>query len=704
MSSDEAPSNLQAWIDALTMASCLLEDFLPDDVVLDHSPESLDVFGQVVASGAYSDHVEHIEDALAAYFGQTLRRAAGGRWSWDKVRNRPLLYADEALDLDPVSPVNLIRTADDAGFAAPYETWDRAARAYADQNPGWAPQSEHTPGLDAVPPAMSDTDQMNEWLATQERAFPEWVRRYGGGTVWDFSVDSIETLAHTVFHVGPNPAFLDGAAWYCGETFRRNAPSRWEYVSYFEEYGVTRNSDDWSVYPRTRLAGLFQDGHPLTLIGHFRDWTGEPADSPEEWTWSGTEWQDSLHRWRASIAGHIASLLPLGIELDMSLESVRRLDEIAPGPQFDNGLAAYLGETLLRTAGGRWHWYSQPIACSAFTEIADVPLLDLIRLARKWRDSRTFSRVYEAWQEAARSSTPVRQPTPGLDPAPAPTDLEKWMTQGEESFPRWVSEYGVGPTWDFSYESLKELGEIVLATTPTCDQLVHPANRFFTAGAVWYFGESLHRSKPGKWSFQPSGQGAYDTPLRGLQIQKLDAEAYYPVGICLLQDMELMLDHSNPGALAWVYGNWVVARRAARAKVAFARRSRKKSRRKQPDEEYLVQWLTTREREFSTWVERFGSDSDWDFTPGSIDALETLILDVDPEGLSETFLDGAIWYYGETFRRTSETPFGWTYNREISRDPYLRSPQPIEPITEFEIVYQCYERGVLRHRLEGYPQ
>ncbi len=729
----ENPADLDAWLGALSIVFDLLEDLLPDDVRLDHSAESLPVFEEVVASGAYPDADPHIDDALAAYLGQTLRRVGGGRWTWDQTSHQPLVHADEVLGLPPVAPVELLDKANGTTFLALYETWERAARAYAAAHPGWEPHSEYTPGLDIPPPPASDTERMERWLAEQERAFPDWIARFGGQDIWDFSPASLDGLANAIFRTIPsedgfndpqNAEFVDGATWYYGEVLLRNAPSRWEYQPYFDLYGVTRDCDDWYIMPRAHLSGLLQQGHPLEFFDLCTAWTDPDASgrAPTEWIWTGTTWWDSTDSWTASVAGHIRGLLPLTLPaeiiLDTSLESVRRLEQIVlqhvDDEEFDLDVAAYLGESLLRTSGGRWAWNREPIAKCEHTGIDDVPLIQLIQLARKWRDGKTFARVYGAWRKAAaerRSSDaawqPAKPPTPGLDPAPAPTVLERWAAQQEKAFESWIADYGAGRDWDFSYESLQALGAIVLAQTPTREALVHSDNSAFTAPVVWYYGETLRRCKPSQWNYQPCTTGEYDVPLRGLGILKLDDEDYYPLSVYLLQEIELALDRSDADRLAWVYGHWAVARQADRAKKAFDRRGRKKSRRKQPDTEYLAQWLSRREREFPAWVARHGAGQEWDFTVESIEALERAVVGVDPQDLVENpdhagFLDGAIWYYGETCLRVKGPTYAWKYDRQISPDCYVQGPQPvniIEPINELEIMYQSYERESTRSRL-----
>jgi hypothetical protein len=71
-------------------------------------------------------------------------------------------------------------------------------------------------------------------------------------------------------------------------------------------------------------------------------------------------------------------------------------------------------------------------------------------------------------------------------------------------------------------------------------------------------------------------------------------------------------------------------------------------------DQQLRAWLAERARDFDTWARETGLPDRWDFTPGSLDVLEDLVRSRYPteEELgadrASRFLQGAIWYVGET--------------------------------------------------------
>ncbi|MEV0090260.1 hypothetical protein [Streptomyces sp. NPDC050738] len=72
----------------------------------------------------------------------------------------------------------------------------------------------------------------------------------------------------------------------------------------------------------------------------------------------------------------------------------------------------------------------------------------------------------------------------------------------------------------------------------------------------------------------------------------------------------------------------------------------------------LQAWLDERAAGFGAWAEETRAADRWDFTPGSLDLLEELVrsrygseADIHA-GRMDPFLQGAIWYAGETACRT----------------------------------------------------
>lgn len=67
----------------------------------------------------------------------------------------------------------------------------------------------------------------------------------------------------------------------------------------------------------------------------------------------------------------------------------------------------------------------------------------------------------------------------------------------------------------------------------------------------------------------------------------------------------------------------------------------------------VAAWHTVREDAFAEWSRETGTPGLWDFSPGSLDALESLVRDrISGEdqleaARSDPFVQGAIWYLGE---------------------------------------------------------
>jgi hypothetical protein len=80
---------------------------------------------------------------------------------------------------------------------------------------------------------------LNDWLPERQRAFPQWIDHYAGGRDgWDFSAASLDLLqavlldhVHTVeeFEQPEHSDLVEGAVWYLGEVFNREAGTQWWY-------------------------------------------------------------------------------------------------------------------------------------------------------------------------------------------------------------------------------------------------------------------------------------------------------------------------------------------------------------------------------------------------------------------------------------------------------------------------------------------
>ncbi len=214
-----------------------------------------------------------------------------------------------------------------------------------------------------------------------------------------------------------------------------------------------------------------------------------------------------------------------GVELDYSRASLRGLEEFVLGyystpedirfdgldaadaePVSAEGIAAYLGDTLLQLANGSWDWVVdsdlegfpgglpivRPDAALGLDAVSPVHLMmDAVRV----RDGGRFSTVYAEWERAVAWLKKSRPSWPASD------HLSEWLARRAEAFPGWVAAYAPDGTWDFTPDSLPALEELVRRVAPTVAALHEPANRDFRDGAAWYQGEVMRRGMGGRWNY-----------------------------------------------------------------------------------------------------------------------------------------------------------------------------------------------------------
>jgi len=267
---------LDRWLDFGVLYIERLEEIeLNNQVRLDYSLDSLRAVEAAAlsrlpdAGAALDEDDDRFVCGIVGYVGEALQRAAGGHWEWrsaaepvspavtDKLLVERLAryqwhfdeaavggfvvaVADDALQLEPVSPLHLLlvllteRATGEGVISRTWRAWQTAAKRYAAEHPGWQPTKAYNlaDGLYVPPPS----DVLNNWLATQADRFPRWAARWPGQ--WDFSAESVDRLAALVFETTPtvaelqNPAnrdFVDGATWYLGEALRRACRAEWVY-------------------------------------------------------------------------------------------------------------------------------------------------------------------------------------------------------------------------------------------------------------------------------------------------------------------------------------------------------------------------------------------------------------------------------------------------------------------------------------------
>ncbi|BDB39818.1 MULTISPECIES: hypothetical protein [Mycobacterium] len=564
-------------------------------------------------------------------------------------------------------------------------------------------------------------------------------------SLWNFGSASLDQLTYNIFHCYPsmralddsgNAQFVEGATWYLGEIVRRSNPRtlRWT-ESIFEYSGgrfivqptaKTRAAE--YVSPQASLRNVAMSGDPLTLPRTYRpyidtanrpSWQFSPSDIYQRgtgvWTWdSATErWLSTRDLWRNGIAELLAVLAPRlpGIALDYSPASLAAVeqfactDAVATDPALRSAVIAYLGESLLRTGDGRWIWDDHPGSITYGYPLvkpylgAAVSPAHVLEYARTWPDGRNFARLHEAWSAAVEGYRDrnllhllTRESTPGIDGPDPVAPGEAWAGLQRARFPEWIERFGAGYAWDFSEQSMDSLAELILRHCPTGSAILDSgAPTEFLEGAVWYLGETLHRARPSRWVLTD-----FEAPrLARLSIMGYASEVH-PLGEFLIQTLDGVVrptriwygpsaPASHPESLRYTYNLWRTGEMRWRIDESVKRRERtkrKRARRGVDDADVLADWLAERQAAFPGWVQRYGAQLRWDFSPATLDDLEGVIWSqaVAPEELlldpaREDFLLGAAWYLGEVVRRQRNSA-RWTYQRDFAPEPSVEWMNP----------------------------
>jgi hypothetical protein len=229
------------------------------------------------------------------------------------------------------------------------------------------------------------------------------------------------------------------------------------------------------------------------------------------------------------------------------------------GQDLADGAAGYLGEVLLRLAGGTWGWRGgEPfVRADKALDLPPVFPLRLIAQAIGEQTDHEFTDVYASWEQAVgrhRAAKPRWAPkkkrTPGVDPFEmSPTDaayIAEWETKCRAAFARWTETYGASAVWDFGPDSLDVLESLLARITPTPQDLSSPAHHDFVDGAVWYFGEAIRRIKGGAWVYRTQDLAAPNAYAGDPYVQQAGQDGQLVMPIVILDDF---VRSHEPGTL-----------------------------------------------------------------------------------------------------------------------------------------------------------
>jgi hypothetical protein len=184
--------------------------------------------------------------------------------------------------------------------------------------------------------------------------------------------------------------------------------------------------------------------------------------------------------------------------------------------------AGYIGETLLRLAGGAWDWDDDHpvIRPDQETGLAPVVPAFLVVDCAQARTGDVLRAVHTVLERAVAARTaldpswsPTKEPTPGVNTRIVPLSsdyLTNWLAAQEASFAGWADAHGGHNTWNFSAESLDELEDVTRQRLNTVADAGRPEQQDFVNGACWYFGEVARRVHGAFWSYNGGDPDPYD--------------------------------------------------------------------------------------------------------------------------------------------------------------------------------------------------
>lgn len=249
-------------------------------------------------------------------------------------------------------------------------------------------------------------------------------------------------------------------------------------------------------------------------------------------------------------------------------------EQVSDGSEtaFVDGAVRYIGETLIRHSGGRWHytveqgvpWRGRPVLVLDHPASSDDDPVDVLDLVRETvRDPRHdwLTDAFDIHVRAARERTATQPPAPE-QPAPEPgSRLEGWLATMGEQLDAWAH----GPAapadrWDYSLTSLDQLAAWALQHFPAGEDPRKSAEplRVDLENAARYLGATLLRQHGGAWRYSEA-EPSRSNPFAGQAvITREDPETKSPVSVVPMLALAGTIARNDPSILAGQvssYGN-----------------------------------------------------------------------------------------------------------------------------------------------------
>ncbi|MER6051293.1 hypothetical protein ABT168_28235 [Streptomyces sp. NPDC001793] len=379
-------------------------------------------------------------------------------------------------------------------------------------------------------------------------------------------------------------------------------------------------------------------------------------------------------------------------------------------PLHIEAVAAYLGETLLQEAGGRWDWDATagtdglPVV-RPDPALGHPPVVPLLVVGQALREAsgqvlataaRLLRRAVRARQREHPEWWPRQVRTPWVHAGAVHSACrtpERWRNARMVDYLRWWAEQAGGrDRWLFAPASLDAMEALLRQHFRTVEDYDRVADEPFWITAAWYVGQYVVHNKGALWQYRevdpdapPGTSHAADDPWTGSvfvsQRLRYDGHAEHPWAMLREavagQDLREIVDRfpdARPhrvrtGRGTWPEQLWDQARPEHLTPPALPPLTDAESAELaaaddlgDPDwyhNHRLDTWLAARRDAFPAWAEAAGgTPADWDFSPASLDRLEALVrarfttYEEMVAAKDEPFLAGAAWYLGEVQVRT----------------------------------------------------
>jgi hypothetical protein len=245
-------------------------------------------------------------------------------------------------------------------------------------------------------------------------------------------------------------------------------------------------------------------------------------------------------------------------------------------------------------------------------------------------------------------------------------DAQRWYSQRDQWLDNIVGLLGTLAaqlphiTLDYSTASLQAVESFIVDNQEAQDAIVHSA-------VVAYVGECLLRTGGGRWIWDEHPEHL----TNGFPIVTGTTLSASPAHL-----IEYARVRRNGQTFARIHRAWIAhaAECRQRGDEHALRREPSPGLDPVPEPNVAERWARVRQSRFPDWAARYGAGQQWDFSPESLDALATVILQHCPAGtnlldapVTADFIDGVVWYFGETLRRAK--PSHWSYSGSLTDRP-----------------------------------